>query len=629
MEALPREISDQLCSYLDRPALASFSLVNKACLDLATPWIFRSVVLKPTSSEDLATALVEWTRILERRSSLRYVRCLQIGPDSKPYGSDNRDDLGDRVPATWTRQFGRRTDISEWSALADFIQRLEGLADVTWALNDSFPDCVLKLILGCRLHLHDFCSRSLIVLQGGSLIVSEDDLKVLTSPCLYSISLGAGVLRARWDEADHHKEAVLCVLSLATNLQKLYADHYLGRGIPRALGIQAISEQMSQVINSRATSPARKQGGLTSLILFNAGPIDTFLKPLSLSTDFALLHTLKLYHGVHPNHLLWLSHDCHLSSLHTLAIGLESDEHTDLAYAELEAAADKFLRSLPLLRSISVTGQYFRSVVDCVLEHHGPTLKEFRLSNPYVFPDEREDLKFWILSKESVLTICLSCPSLEALALPLQRSRGHAAELASYHSLGQCRKLHDIQLNLYGYQDLQPRLDYQGSNATVDDSREGNSDFYKDEDLRDVLVNITIDENLSREIFHTIDRSKSAGSVPLQRLDLITVPVSSPHELHIHDDFARLSSYLARNWTCERGIEADEVVVRQSDIAPLLPNVRDSLDSAEGLEDLRTIMTGQTERVFRSIWPATGKDWWEEWRSVPLASTVDSIADAE
>ena len=146
------------------------------------------------------------------------------------------------------------------------------------------------------------------------------------------------------------KECLCCLNPRAAHLPQF------GLGVPSQLWRHDLIRQQP---GSRTV-----KGQLKCLELYVRDTGET-LREWSAKTDFAVLHTLKLVSGVDTSTLTWLSNECRWSKLTTLSIAPE--ETTDSTLDELYIATQAFLKIVPPLESLKLTGDYDRATFQVAL----------------------------------------------------------------------------------------------------------------------------------------------------------------------------------------------------------------------------------------------------------------------
>jgi hypothetical protein len=157
------------------------------------------------------------------------------------------------------------------------------------------------------------------------------------------------------------------------------------------------------------------------------------------NASFSDLQILELHSSIKQDALELLATSCNFPSLTTLVLSFLTRNMQRPQTREYFEIADRFLHSLPPLRTLKLAGDLSCLSVDSILEHHGIALRALWLS-----PSDGDKR----LSPGDITRIELHCPLLEDLGLALRRSKGDATEVATYKALGFFRKLQDLSLTL-------------------------------------------------------------------------------------------------------------------------------------------------------------------------------------
>jgi hypothetical protein len=321
-------------------------------------------------------------------------------------------------------------------------------------------------------------------------------------------------------------------------------------------------------------------------------------------TDFGLLRRFELYGSITVEELQTLASMAAGNKFHSLQeLGLvipsfRSDPPYDLN--ETAAAADRsaslFLRAVPPLEVLKLDGgNLSRETFEAVLRRHGHSLRKLRLFSPFgddVAADVDVDLY-------RVRLIQQRCPRLEVVQLRVRRRQGGPEEVAVYRTLGRLPRLRHATLVLDCHVPL--------NDATDDLER-----------LRKGLINLAVDENLTRAIFHKIFGGSNS---PFQRLRLETCS-----EDMFNADWGELQDWaiwIGRSWVCTKNETRGEIRVHE-----------DHADQAEqernGIRDDLQVMRDELEQfnydwfdgtdLWTELWPRRAEDWRDDWHSFPLPS---------
>ncbi|KAH8758273.1 hypothetical protein F5883DRAFT_717617 [Diaporthe sp. PMI_573] len=164
------------------------------------------------------------------------------------------------------------------------------------------------------------------------------------------------------------------------------------------------------------------------------------------------------------------------------------------------------------------------------------------------------------------------CPNLEHLRIEVRRSRGDAAEVARYRSLGRLPRLQKLDL----YLDVSPPGYVDDSTPTSHDTDiepwfdkqdavylRGRLGPYRQGHMRDVFLNSAIDEALALSIFEVINgaKPKSPGRVsplPLEHVYLRTSGGDAfPQGTYARSTLTPFLTALEHWWGIERDVRED------------------------------------------------------------------------
>jgi hypothetical protein len=223
---VPVDILLRICGYVDGPTLPSLVLVNKSIRSAAVAFLFHTVEVIIDDHEQLANRLkntpkaaLENTRhlIIEGmfRSPGQSTSYREIKARTCRYlASHIRDSFSDPASQVWQNEqyasTGGEADPSLWICLLELINGLFALTDLTFNCWNQFPPTILDALhrrnRSCRLHLNTF---SLPGLHGWDAPrLSQQDLALVTSPCLYSISARYCFMDS-YPQPEYHREAVM------------------------------------------------------------------------------------------------------------------------------------------------------------------------------------------------------------------------------------------------------------------------------------------------------------------------------------------------------------------------------------------------------------------------------------
>ncbi|KAL3460960.1 hypothetical protein BJX64DRAFT_261810 [Aspergillus heterothallicus] len=632
--SLPLETLELIASHLadHKPSLGAFSQASKRC-KAASRIRFHELKLLLSLPEDVESLAAHWTEVLHRNSAFSSVRHLTISgrtsiTDEEEDDDENENDeqyhgvgnMADSVIVECDQgedelthcghvyddilrgrfyQLGVGEESDEvWNDLARFLNRLTGLREVVWACERGFPQCLLKVVHrtpGCQLHIKAFDPPRLVKGDyeddeneaGASQdedpesmklpkdgFVDEYEYTLATSPSLTSL-----VVPVAHDDPhrEYNEEAVQWMArGLAPNLKHVHiidsGPGFKYRGIPPPSGPQ-------KSINGKLFD-GMKLGVLESLSLDPAN--ETRLESWQNAIDFSHLRHLQLWRARKPT--LARARSCHFRSLKSLALEVLKDRPS-IDASPIDQAVAGFLRSLPPLRSLHITGSWNAETFKTALQHHGRALRKLSL-----YTSEHRRLDQYIITPQMIRLIGKNCPHLHDARLQVKRSAGDKDEQKIYKAITELRKLRHLTLQLDIYNPVKVGLPVH--------SLPGNS-----EEVRQILVNMAVDATLAKEIAHLIFSRNP-------RIETVFLDVGN-NATGILGDVAR---YMKHQWRCVRvpqnQPEDFDVDVREINVAR-----RKRRQDGEATTELLDFTA-----AFDSLWPPhTGSPTWRyAWHSFPL-----------
>lgn len=210
--------------------------------------------------------------------------------------------------------------------------------------------------------------------------------------------------------------------------------------------------------------------------------LDKDMPVLSTNMDFAVLRVLRIG-AVGADKLRWLTG--YLPSLKTLEIRFQDDRGPK---EDLQIAAQAFFLSLPQLECLTFSGETTRSTLEVILQRHGPDLRALH-------------------SSELVLYTCIDlvhrfCIVLEELSLSVQRTQGDAKEVSIYQTLSML-PLRFLAISFRQTNPDHAREHFNGHRPPF--GAKSLRECFSEIELRDLIINCTIDRALAQAIFKRVD----------------------------------------------------------------------------------------------------------------------------
>ena len=636
MEALPQVVLGLICEYLAhneprRASLFAFAAASRGCR--AASWRERfSCMAIDVDDARWHRRLEESECVLDEAGSRGCVRVLKLGTPHTDSPLEHEDYEVDAayvpgwklVPESksgplrdWRPRTEPRSD-EYWRPLARFISSLH-LKELVWSSKGQVPRCILAVlheqIPACRLYVRDFDLRSLHhrdALQD----TEETEYMLATSPCLYQI-VGTYSTRDATGCANYSQEAVLRLSAgLAPNLKHVCVwdnslkpsgeiqPHWDGELEWRGLHPQS---------DSHWRDVPETKGQLQSLAIDAIGAVSSVqFASWIRHTDFSLLQSLHLATQIRL-HVLGQLADLaerdglsRLTCLNIPAIASEYEERVDA-----ESMLTRLCTSLHPLVELRIVGPGLTSF-EAILEHHGDSLQVLRVED-------------FVLSAHQVAQLQESCPKIGQLSIEMLRSAGDHVEVGVYRTLGSMRNLETLALKL----ECTDYREADGPDACAPfplPSEEKEDQEAMAIAMRQVFINAAVDRSLAQSIFQEIlaaHASAKAGLPP--RLDVMRLRVGGVPVLNdqrMGPGFEGVLAWMGRSWTCRRDprdTHGNDLFVREIDGDARLRDgerLEDDIDELSGSE--------QYAGVWKALWPATRGRWKEEWRSLPLASNLET-----
>ncbi|KAJ5093439.1 hypothetical protein N7456_009300 [Penicillium angulare] len=660
-ELLPTEILGIILDYVNDnspTSLRALALTSKSLLAVASAFIFRTVTIQldRESDDEILSQSKQINQNLQRFNALPIVRCVIIERrrlDSKDRAHSSNpmkyiDDLRKHVldfPLPYLRPTARHgfpngawefttEEDKKWRPVADLIRNMSQLRDLLYGGSAQFAPCLLEALHqsrpSCRLWLNTFKLNSLWDGQ-----IDPHELALISSPSLYSIRSDG--FRS-WDgvPGDHFivdREAICrTVATLAPRIQEVHVMRcYVSHGRdPRP------KHQWARFIG-KAHDDTPTKGSLRYLSISgdnNEGDRQDETKWIERptialwedSTDFSILHTLRLMSPPYDEALGFLSRECSFQSLQELELTLSSS-HLSLPSDDLDYYTPsfqpvyQFFSSLPPLSTLILHGWCPRHTFDSFLTHHGYTLTKLVIS---------PNTSTGHLSQHHIKQISELCPNLEELKVTIPRNRGLSSEVETYLQLGRIPKLRHLSINLdlTNVKLCSRQMDYPGFgpilSITAADSSFDNYDLqecpeklcgsmvFRNGDIREALLDHAIDSVLAKSVFETIQSQKGPEDSPLESLDLHCVGTAGliNHPLGTTQiyPFASVLWTMKQPWRVTRFPYSDAQIIVQG------------LRPPSNVQGPERPLPSWLEEPFRRIWPEKqgGSNWSTDWHSLPL-----------
>ncbi|KAJ5465168.1 uncharacterized protein N7458_000854 [Penicillium daleae] len=502
-----------------------------------------------------------------------------------------------------------------WLPLAQFIPQLPSLSDLHFLLPTQFPKLLLdqihKIRPDCRLHIDRFFLLNLVT-------PSTDSYEFLlaSSPCLFSLkTIHEGDDNPNIDIASscYHEDALACMTSgLAPNLKKVSLVY----PVPGTSPVYYTPPPWKGFGQRVRENPKKSLGNLRFLRFKHWWRItEDRMDYWNVHTDFKKLQSLEFDAYLTSDVLRHLATKFQLPCLETLVLSKlrkerdDSDDHAE--------AANKLLRSLPPLLSLTLDGWYPEISMDALATFHGSRLLELKLLN---YPGED-------LTQNDLEALGRHCLYLREFTLSLRRSQGHSTEGNLYKALGALPRLQSISLDLHIAKTFSPMdndEDADGNlfNPSFDDEFDRGipSELLGDGPdsseacngaMRERLINGAFDGILARSIFEIISSGKPQISLPLEELNVKITDAGNFGMVSCPTHFLSVLFHLCRPWRITRGIRDDCRHEIQVEVTEPVPSQ---------LQPPPKALAGYLKAIWRRVWPEkVSEDWRFDWHSFPIS----------
>lgn len=458
LEKLPVHLFFLICEYLaqlqprTRRSVFDLSLTSKTCSEATDPERFRHIHFFIVGPQKLQRDADHWRRILQTGQRLRFVRSVKISgktisPSTEKKLLKKGDISGSTLPViqyeklhdNWRRNGDAEDEVPElfsgldkptnpnfllplpstawpdesaWKPLVDLIGDLPALQDVVFACGDQFPRLLLTELHEhhphCRLHMHRFKLRSLILPELAEQQMHPDDIALATSPCLHSIV----VQTQPYDDAqtlDYNMEAVMSMVKgAAPNLKNVSVTEGVHQSAPGSFStIPRPPWKGFQISSAMLQEQKSSMGSLENLVLSYSTSSEKLLQ-WSCCTDFRHLRSITArscfeFPGVRK--LAEIARQTPMRALSSLHLRMRAS--TDETNALVDPAVAELLKSLCPLESIELEGPVREKSWEAIRTHHAERLVEVAI--------ECHDIKteLFHVSPERVARLSRECPRLK------------------------------------------------------------------------------------------------------------------------------------------------------------------------------------------------------------------------
>ncbi|OAA61964.1 hypothetical protein SPI_04823 [Niveomyces insectorum RCEF 264] len=642
-----------------RRSLWAFSLTSSRCCAAAAARRFRQIHIKIASVDDIKYRMGLAIDVLEGGGygRQRYVRRLKVSVGTKKEQKrqkrklehteedeaeienqndedeedEDDEDEGGRRTHDWTNmhpfcrppeRYGRRRDgvgapgdPDAWLPVAELVRQLPALRDLVWACASYMPRSVLDAVhasYNCRLHVHNFCLRSLVQDRHAPHPIDPDEYALATSPSLVSIVADLCGIDG-FGRIDYTEEGVLrMVAGAAPNLAHVWLTQIPPEGSLAVDEGLRLGRPMWRGFSAGATNEDAVAGGRLQTLVFRASvcpSLDTWCRHIDTRT----LRRLTMPCGRGGGDLEALAAMAVRGDVDALD-ALELSEEHDTPWAP--DTLNRILVHLRPLRRLRLAGFVSPETFDVVMHRHGGALRSLEL-HPYRDLESHDALLVFTTAVAQQLAD--HCPQLEDIALVIRRLRGGRRETGIYRALSGLPRLRSASLHLKIV--LGPDRD------GWDYARDGPHPFDEDCErnpaaqpfayLRDALCDSAVDATLARAIFDVLSRGGSNGLRYLCLRPYLHIAPNDPGDLD--PTFTSVVQWLARSWVVRKGgavTAVRELGKRRADAGGEEWKYLD--ENKESFWDGEEVY----EKVFTDIWPKNTSEWWRDWKSLPLHGSL-------
>lgn len=682
LDSLPTETLSAVCDYLrysHAPSLLSLGLANKRGYAIASIFLYRTIVFKADSPEQLDHDVQRCVYLLGRDSAFRHVRRFVVHGDGEFETAFLRSDKGAMAaqddcggyPLEWQRvpcaeligsphdsdeqamesfitkcriiKSGDRPSVGDvyrydagWRPLCRLVGLLPALTDFLFASPYQLPPCLLEALHKhfngpdqnrLRLHIHGFHLLSLVDAE-----FDPHELALASSSLLHSVRVPyENTDGYDWERRpDYHLDAAIDMATgFAPNLRevRLYCDSgstsdTRGYPLPTPPAWKGFPKDASTIDSLRYLELRGRDRWRPD---FSPELPRHEIERWAGCIDLTVLQTLKLYRIVLPEALAFLAGCCRLPNLTTLTLDCE-----DMAGPEIAGALQRFLCSLPNLRSLELLAMGPLGTLGVAA--FSPTLTRLRL------PEGPETSYH-----EHLLPLIIQrCPLIEDLSVGVPRYRGGAPEVSLYRAIGSLPRLRRLRLRLDTgratpeARAFMPRHAQSCQVKVPDLDAEITCGYlrgFSEREVYNALIDGAVDEKLAVAIFRAVAHGKKNA-----RSGIAAVPLETLHIAVAGNNLSR--EMLEVGWAARRTLKRY--------LCSLGPDWRVTPDPRDDRHDVlhATLETrgmwnlfrrdawlsqrpGHFDKsigpIFRQIWPekAEKSNWYEDWESWPLESLDD------
>jgi hypothetical protein len=311
---------------------------------------------------------------------------------------------------------GSAEEVTEaWTPLASLIQKCKHLTDLVWVCRNQLPPCLLEAIHqhhpACRLHLRSFRLRSL-----RDPVTDPHELDLIRSPCLHSISVKTVGIDSDGN-LDYNRSAIFQVVALAPNLSHL---NTIIPGVASSPALYHAHNSHRPWVPWKGFVPPLeivKRGALTSLSYFRRGMSVEDIQEWPKYANMSKIRYLILGDVSDPLVFRFLTQNINFASLELLDFGLSPTTMDNRGL--LVSESESLIEQLEPLTAFRFSGYLAPSVLDKILQRHGPKMRRLTL-NPNVTEGARRiGSPISAIRLDEIRRVESYCPLLEYLSISI------------------------------------------------------------------------------------------------------------------------------------------------------------------------------------------------------------------
>ena len=226
--------------------------------------------------------------------------------------------------------------------------------------------------------------------------------------------------------------------------------------------------------------------------------------------------------GLTSEALEWIARNNLFPNLKTLLVNINRNDDYEEKPHYIENAIS-FFQAITSLEELTMNGPMESQMIEAILMQHGPTLRRLSLEPSEALSNTRVRREIpMTFTEDQILQIQALCPVLEKLTITVMRDKSSASEAVIYKCFSKMESLRFLFLTLdcanwrIG-RDPTYNVQFEGDDQKLAWNHSNN---IKRGNVREALINSTVDEGLARSIWEMITQNKTGKR--LERLKLWT-----------------------------------------------------------------------------------------------------------